>query len=45
MARWLSFGVSGGYNWMANYSRPGTRDNYNGGKLTVSVGFLWGKGR
>jgi len=44
--RWFSVGVSGGYNWMADFSRPiGEQDNYSGPRFTVSFGFLFGKGR
>jgi hypothetical protein len=46
LARLFSIGVSGGYNWMADFSRPlGFRDNYSGPQFAVSFGLLWGKGR
>jgi hypothetical protein len=42
--RW-SFGLSAGYNWMADFSDPiGKRDNYSGFDLRLSVGWLFGKG-
>ncbi len=46
VGRPFAFGVSGGYNWMVDFSRPiGPRDNYSGAELGVSFGFLFGKGR
>jgi Caspase domain len=46
VARWFSVTVSGGYNWMADFSRPiGTRDNYSGAEFGFGFGFLFGKGR
>ena len=42
--RW-SLGVSGGYNWMADFPRAlGTRKNYSGVDVGVSLGWMWGKG-
>jgi hypothetical protein len=42
--RW-SIGVSAGYNWMANFSKPiGSRRNYSGLDVGVSLGWIWGKG-
>ena len=43
VARWLSIGVSGGYNWMLDFAEPiGRRDNYSGPQLGVNVGWLFG---
>ena len=42
--RW-SLGVGAGYNWMASFSEPiGTRKNYSGLDVGVSLGWMWGKG-
>jgi len=42
--RW-SLGVSAGYNWMADFSEPlGTRKNFSGLDVGVSLGWIWGKG-
>jgi hypothetical protein len=46
IARWFSVTVSGGYNWMGNFSRPiGARDNLSGAEFGFGFGFLFGKGR
>jgi hypothetical protein len=46
IARWFSVSVTGGYNWMANFSRPiGAHSNYGGPEFGFSFGFLFGKGR
>ena len=46
ISRWFSVGVSGGYNWMGNVSRPtGGRDNLGGAEFGFNFGFLFGKGR
>ena len=43
VARWLSVGVSGGYNWMLDFAEPiGRRDNYSGPQLGVNIGWLFG---
>jgi hypothetical protein len=43
VARWLSVGVSGGYNWMLDFGEPvGRRDNYSGPQLGVNIGWLFG---
>ena len=43
VARWLSVGVSGGYNWMLDFAEPiGRRDNYSGPQLSVNIGWLFG---
>jgi hypothetical protein len=43
VARWLSVGVSGGYNWMLDFVEPiGRRDNYSGPQLSVNIGWLFG---
>ena len=45
VARWLSIGVNGGYNWMIDFAQPvGTRDNYSGPELGISFGWLFGRG-
>jgi hypothetical protein len=42
--RW-SLGVSGGYNWMADFPKAlGTRKNFSGVDVGVSLGWMWGKG-
>jgi caspase domain-containing protein len=46
LARSFAVGVSGGYNWMMDFSRPvGPRDNYSGPEFGVSLGWLFGRGR
>ena len=46
IARCFSIGVNGGYNWMADFSRPvGGRDNYSGPEIGMSLGWLFGHGR
>ena len=46
VARWLSIGVNGGYNWMIDFAEPvGTRHNYSGPEVGVSFGWLFGKGQ
>ena len=46
IARCFSIGVNGGYNWMADFSKPvGGRDNYSGPELGMSLGWLFGRGR
>jgi hypothetical protein len=46
VARWLSIGMNGGYNWMIDFGQPvGSRDNYSGAELGVSFGWLFGRGR
>jgi hypothetical protein len=46
VARWLSIGLNGGYNWMVDFAEPvGSRDNYSGAELGVSFGWLFGRGR
>jgi hypothetical protein len=46
LARPLSVGVSGGYNWMRDFSRPfGASVNHSGAEFRISLGFLFGKGR
>ena len=43
VARWLSIGVSGGYNWMLDFAEPiGRQDNYSGPQLGVNIGWLFG---
>jgi hypothetical protein len=38
-------GVEGGYNWMADFSDlVGGSDNYSGPAISVSLGFMWGRG-
>ena len=44
VARWLSIGVSGGYNWMLDFAEPiGRQDNYSGPQLGVNIGWLFGR--
>lgn len=46
VARWLSIGMNGGYNWMIDFGQPvGSRDNYSGAELGISFGWLFGRGR
>ena len=46
LGRPFALGISGGYNWMADFARPvGARDNYSGPQFGVTLGFLFGKGR
>jgi hypothetical protein len=46
IARWFSVTVSGGYNWMADFSRSiAARDNFSGAEFGFAFGFLFGKGR
>jgi hypothetical protein len=46
IARWFSVTVSGGYNWMADFSRSiGPRNNFSSAEFGVAFGFLFGKGR
>jgi hypothetical protein len=43
VARWLSIGVSGGYNWMLDFAEPiGRQNNYSGPQLSVNIGWLFG---
>jgi len=45
LARWFSVGVTGGYNWMADFSTPvGAHSNYSGAELGMTFGWLFGKG-
>ena len=45
VSRGFSLGVSGGYRWMADFSRPiGARDNYSGFELALNIGWLFGAG-
>ena len=45
VSRGFSLGVSGGYRWMGDFSRPiGARDNYSGFELTLNIGWLFGEG-
>ena len=45
LARWFSVGVTGGYNWMADFSTPvGAHSNYSGAEFGVTFGWLFGKG-
>jgi hypothetical protein len=45
VSRGFSLGVSGGYRWMGDFSRPiGARDNYSGFDLTLNIGWLFGEG-
>jgi hypothetical protein len=46
LARWFSLGVSGGYNWMADFSTPvGAHSNYSGAEFGMTFGWLFGRGR
>jgi hypothetical protein len=46
VARWLSIGVNGGYNWMVDFAQPvGSRDNYSGPEFGMTLGWLFGRGR
>ena len=46
VARGFSVGVNAGYNWMVDFAEPvGSRDNYSGPELGLSLGWLFGKGR
>jgi Caspase domain len=46
VARWLSVGVNGGYNWMLDFAEPiGVRDNYSGPQFGLNVGWLFGRTR
>jgi len=43
LARWFSVGVSGGYNWMADFSTPvGAHSNYSGAEFGITFGWLFG---
>jgi hypothetical protein len=45
IARWLTIGIDGGYNWMAPFSVAiGTRKNYSGFVAGVGLGWMFGKG-
>jgi hypothetical protein len=45
LSRHFTLGVNGGYIWMADFSQPiGGRDNYSGFELSLSIGWLFGKG-
>jgi hypothetical protein len=45
LSRHFTLGVNGGYIWMADFSAPiGGRDNYSGFELSLSIGWLFGKG-
>ncbi len=45
LARWFSVGVSGGYNWMADFSTPvGAHSNYSGAEFGITFGWLFGEG-
>ncbi len=45
MGRPFSIGITAGYNWMSDFSRPiGSRDNYSGAEIGITFGFLFGKG-
>jgi len=45
LARWFSVGVTGGYNWMADFSTPvGAHSNYSGAEFGMTFGWLFGKG-
>jgi len=42
----VTVGVGGGYDWMAPFAHAvGSRTNYNGAEVSVSIGLLFGKGR
>ena len=46
IARCFSVTVSGGYNWMADFSRSiGARNNFSSAEFGFAFGFLFGKGR
>jgi hypothetical protein len=46
MGRPFVIGVDAGYRWMADFSHLiGARDNYSGGEVAITFGFLFGKGR
>ncbi len=46
LTRAFSIGVNTGYNWMVDFAEPvGSRDNYSGPELGLSLGWLFGKGR
>jgi hypothetical protein len=45
IARWLTIGIDGGYNWMAPFSVAiGTRRNYSGFVAGVGFGWMFGRG-
>jgi len=45
LSRHFSIGLTAGYDWMTDFSRPiGGRDNYSGFELSLSVGWLFGAG-
>jgi len=45
LARSFTMGISGGFNWMADFSEPmAGRDNFSGFDFGVSLGWLFGKG-
>jgi len=45
LGRSCSVGLSAGYDWMADFAEPlGGRRNYSGAEVTLSVGWLFGKG-
>jgi hypothetical protein len=46
MGRPFVVGLDAGYRWMADFDRLiGARDNYSGGQVAISFGFMFGKGR
>ena len=43
--RTFVIGVDAGYNWMGDFAMPvGGRDNYSGPSVSISLGFMWGRG-
>ena len=46
VARAFSLSMSGGYNWMRDFSRSlGASDNHSGPEFRITFGLLFGKGR
>jgi Caspase domain len=46
VARSVSLGIEGGYNWMADFPQPaGPKSNYSGPDFGVSIGWLFGRAR
>ncbi len=44
MGRRWSIGVSGGYNWVADFPETlGTRKDFGGVDMGISIGWMWGK--
>lgn len=43
--RTFVIGVDAGYHWMGDFATPiGGSDNYSGPSVSISLGFMWGRG-